>query len=83
MEIDLNDKKSQAIFHQALQGFAQIILIKTVTGPVTPTESQVRQLALSTLDINVDHFTKRHNFHLDVNTHFSDHKTTTNDTLPV
>jgi hypothetical protein len=29
MEIDLNDKKSQAIFHQALQGFAQIILIST------------------------------------------------------
>jgi hypothetical protein len=68
MEINVINKKSRVILHQALQGFAQLVLIKKATGPVKPITSQIRELALSTLDKNVDHFTKEHNFNLDPTT---------------
>jgi hypothetical protein len=78
------DKKHRAVFYQALSGFAQLILIETATGALKPTPSQVCQLALSTLDRSVDHFTKLHNFQLDANTLlFSEYKTATDDALSV
>jgi hypothetical protein len=84
MEIDVIDKKSRALFHHALQGFAQLILIESATGPVcTPTTDQVRLLALSTLDINVEHFTMPHNFGLDPVSLFSDYKSFNDDPLPI
>jgi hypothetical protein len=83
LEIAAINQKHRAVFYQALNGFAQLILIEKAPGPVTPTALQVRQLALTTLDRNVEHFTKAHNFHLDANTLFSEYKTTTNDALPL
>jgi hypothetical protein len=50
-------------------------------GPVTPTAAQVRLLALSTLDRNVEQFTMPHNFHLDPISLFSEYKTMTDNTL--
>ena len=82
MEVDVIDKKSRALFHQALQGFAHLILIDNDAGPVQPTAPQIRELALITLDQNVDYFTKPHNFHLDRNTLFSDYKLATEDANP-
>jgi hypothetical protein len=82
MEIDVLDKKSGEIFYQALQGFAQLILIETATDPLTPTAAQVRLLALSTLDRNIEQFTMPYNFDLGPITLFSEYKTVTDDTLP-
>jgi hypothetical protein len=83
MEVDVIDKKSRELFYNALQGFAQLILIESAPGPVTPTEAQIRQLALSTLDQNIEHFTMPHNFHLDPISLFSEYKTVNEDTLPI
>jgi hypothetical protein len=83
MEIDVIDQKSREIFYQALQGFAQLILIESATGPVLPTDAQVRMLALSTLDRNIGHFTEPHNFDLNQVSLFSEYKTVTNDALPI
>jgi hypothetical protein len=83
MEIDVIGKKSRAIFHQALQGFAQLVLIEKATGTVTPTASQIGELALSPLDKNVDHFTKEHNFNLDPTTLFlAEYNTANEDANP-
>jgi hypothetical protein len=82
MEVDVIDRKTRAIFHQALQGFSQLLLIENAPGPVTPTASEIRKLSLSTLDCNIDHFTKEHNFQLDAATLFADYKTATDDVNP-
>jgi hypothetical protein len=82
MEIDVINQKSRAIFHQALQGFAHLVLIEKASGAVKPTTAQVRELALATLDRNVEHFTKAHNFNLNPNTLFSDYKKATEDANP-
>jgi hypothetical protein len=83
MEIDVIDRKSREVFYQALQGFSELILIEGATGPVTPTAAQVRELALSTLDKNIKHFTEPHNFLLDPVSLFSEYKTATDDALPI
>jgi hypothetical protein len=82
MEIDLLDQKSRETFYQALQGFAQLILIETATDPVIPTAAQVRLLALSTLDRNVNCYTTPDNFNLNPITLFSEYKKMTDDTNP-
>jgi hypothetical protein len=74
MEVDVLDTKSRATFHQALNGFAQLVLIEKSTGAVKPTTTDIRDLALTTLDRNVEHFTQAHNFNFDPNTLFTDYK---------
>jgi hypothetical protein len=74
MEVDVLDSRSRATFHQALNGFAQLVLIEKASGAVKPTTTDIRDLALNTLDRNVEHFTKAHNFNFDPNTLFTDYK---------
>jgi hypothetical protein len=83
MEIDLVDKKYRAVFHQALVGFTQLLLINKEVGARPPTEADIRELALSTLDINHEYFTKEHNFHFAAESIFSDFKEATDDPLPL
>jgi hypothetical protein len=65
-----------------LQGFAQLILIQKTTGAVKPTASQICELALATLNRDVEHFAKDHNFQLNPNKLFLDYQKATKDANP-
>jgi hypothetical protein len=82
MEIDVYNKKYRAVFHQALKGFTQLLLINKGVGARPPTEVHIRELALSTLELNLEFFTKEQNFHFDAKTIYTDFKEATDDPQP-
>jgi hypothetical protein len=63
-------------------GFAQLLLINKGTRDRPPTDAQTRELALTTLEHNIKHVTKEHNFHFFADSIFADCKVATNDILP-
>jgi hypothetical protein len=81
MEIDVVNTKYRAIFHQTLKGYAQLLLINKGTSARPPTDAQTRELALTTLEHNIEHLTKEHNFHFVADSIFTDYKVATDDTL--
>jgi hypothetical protein len=82
MEIKTLDQKYLAVFYQALKGFAQLLLIEKGIGSQPPSETLIRELALSALDKRMDYFTEAQRFQVNAGTLFSDYKEATDDPQP-
>jgi hypothetical protein len=82
MEIAIINKKYQAVFHQALKGFTQLLLINKGARPQEPLKARIRELALSALEWHTEYFTTGNRFHLTDDSLFLDYKQATKDSQP-